>query len=116
MSYGSAHDVKILRCDHSFAKIKTVNFFILFAQQLTTVLRFFRINDPYRLLGIGVLLILISMALFIDPITITLSELKGIGLGEALNHEKSLYSSLFTDSPPLSAWFLGWMEWILVDH
>lgn len=112
MPYGSAHDVKILRCDHSFAKIKTVNFFILFAQQLTAVLRFFRINDPYRLLGIGVLLILISMALFIDPTPITLSELKGLGLGEALNHGKSLYSSLFTDSPPLSAWFLGWMEWI----
>lgn len=87
-------------------------FLFYLRNNLTAVLRFFRINDPYRLLGIGVMLILISMALFIDPTAITLGELKAIGLGEALNFQKGLYSSLFTDTPPLSAWFFGWMEWI----
>ncbi len=76
------------------------------------LLRFFRMNDPYRLLGILVILILVSMALFIDPIGILLSDLKSIVLGEALHDGKTLYSKLVTDSPPLAAWFFGLVEWV----
>jgi hypothetical protein len=74
------------------------------------LLRFFRINDPYRLLGILVVLILISLPLFIDPVNITLDELKMFVLGEILNQGRSLYAEVLTSTPPLAAWISGWVE------
>jgi hypothetical protein len=74
------------------------------------LLRFFRINDPYRLLGILVILILISLMLFIDPVELMLDELKMFVLGETLNGGKSLYTGVLTNTPPLFAWFAGWFE------
>lgn len=74
------------------------------------LLRFFRINDPYRLLGILVVLILISLPLFIDPVNITLDELKMFLLGETLNQGKTLYAEVLTNAPPLAAWMSGWFD------
>jgi len=76
------------------------------------LLRFFRINDPYRLLGIFVVVILISLPLFIDPVRITLDELKLFVLGEALNQGKSLYAEVLTSTPSLAAWISGWIDLI----
>lgn len=77
------------------------------------LLRFFRINDPYRLLGILVVLILISLFLFIDPVDVMLDELKMFVLGETLNDGKSLYTDVLTNTPPLFAWISGWFEMLL---
>ena len=74
------------------------------------LLRFFRINDPYRLLGILVVLILISLPLFLDPVKLTLDELKMFVLGESLNQGMSLYAEILTSTPPVAAWMLGWVE------
>lgn len=74
------------------------------------LLRFFRINDPYRLLGILVVLILISLPLFIDPAQLTQDELKMMVLGETINQGHSLYTALLTNTPPLAAWISGWVE------
>lgn len=74
------------------------------------LLRFFRINDPYRLLGILVVLILISLLLFIDPVEVMLDELKMFVLGETLNDGKSLYTDVLTNTPPLYGWISGWFE------
>ncbi len=76
------------------------------------LLRFFRINDPYRLLAIFILLALIGLGFFVDPAATTLAELKAMVLGEALNSGKSLYSDVHTSVPPLAAWFYGWEEWL----
>lgn len=76
------------------------------------LLRFFRINDPYRLLAIFILLLLIGLGFFIDPMATTLSELKTFVLGEALNNGKSLYTQVHTSQAPLSAWTFGWLEWM----
>ncbi len=77
------------------------------------LLRVFRVNDPYRLLGILVALILISLPLFIDPAELTLNELKSMVLGEALNDGKHLYSQLFTNTPPLASWIFGWIDFVV---
>lgn len=74
------------------------------------LLRIFRVNDPYRLLGIFILLIVMSLALFVDPVGITLTELRSAVLGESLNTGKSLYSQLLTNMPPLAAWVFGWID------
>lgn len=76
------------------------------------LLRVFRLNDPYRLLGIFILLILVSLGYFIDPVEVTLVELKSMVIGEILNDGNALYSELFTSTAPLTAWFYGWIEWL----
>jgi hypothetical protein len=74
------------------------------------VLRFFRFNDPYRLLGVLLILIVIALPLLIHPAATTLQELKSIVLGEALNDGKSLYIHLVDDIAPFAAWFAKWIE------
>jgi hypothetical protein len=77
------------------------------------VLRFFRFNDPYRLLGVLLILIVIALPLLIHPVAVTLQELKSIVLGEALNDGKSLYIHLVDDTAPFAAWFAKWIEAVL---
>jgi hypothetical protein len=76
------------------------------------LLRLFRINDPYRLLGIFALLVVLSFWFFIDPAALTLNELKSIVLGESLTNGKSLYAELFTNTAPFASWVFGWMEFL----
>jgi hypothetical protein len=74
------------------------------------VLRFFRFNDPYRLLGALLILIVIGLPLLIHPAEVTLQELKSFILGEALNDGKSLYIQVVDDAAPFAAWLSGWVE------
>ena len=67
------------------------------------LLRFFRINDPYRLLAVLVAIILLSLPLLINLMPITLQELKMMLLGEVLNQDKSLYAQVWDNTPPLTA-------------
>ncbi|MCX8492441.1 MAG: hypothetical protein ORN54_15395 [Cyclobacteriaceae bacterium] len=73
------------------------------------MLRFFRLNDPYRLLVLLLILFLFSLPILMDPIA-TIQELKSFLLGEALNTGKSLYIQLIDDTAPFSAWFFKWLE------
>jgi hypothetical protein len=76
------------------------------------VLRFFRINDPYRLLGVLIILLLISLPLMIDPAAMTLSELKARILGEAFTEGKKIYIHVYDNTPPLAAFCYGVMNWL----
>lgn len=77
------------------------------------LLRIFRLNDPYRLLGIFFVLVLASLGYFIDPTEVTLIELKGRVLGESLNAGQTLYSELITNSAPLAALFYRLIEFLV---
>jgi hypothetical protein len=74
------------------------------------VLRFFRINDPYRLLAVLIILIGISLPLFIEPSAITWQELKALVIGESLNRGNTMFTSLVDDTAPLFAWSEGWLD------
>jgi hypothetical protein len=76
------------------------------------VLRFFRINDPYRLLAVLIILVLIGLPLMIDPAALTLSELKARILGEAFTEGKKIYIQVYDNTPPLAAIFYGVMNWL----
>lgn len=76
------------------------------------MLRFFRYNDPYRLLAVLIILIAISLPFFISPAGITWPELKDLVLGEALNGGKSIYTGIVDDTAPIAAWFHGWTDFI----
>jgi hypothetical protein len=76
------------------------------------VLRFFRINDPYRLLGVLIILVLAGLPFFIDPANLTIAELKGFVLGEAVADGKTMYTEVFDDTAPLASLFFGGMSFI----
>ncbi|HEY5824752.1 MAG TPA: hypothetical protein VIT44_10325 [Cyclobacteriaceae bacterium] len=76
------------------------------------MLRFFRINDPYRLLGVLIILILIALPLWIDATALTWPELKSRVLGEAISGGKPMYIQVYDDTPPLTSVFFGLMDWL----
>lgn len=74
------------------------------------MLRFFRINDPYRLLAVLIILIGISLPLFIEPSATTWQELKAMVIGESLNQGNAIFTALVDDTAPLFVWSEGWMD------
>ncbi|HLZ17146.1 MAG TPA: hypothetical protein VKQ08_08900, partial [Cyclobacteriaceae bacterium] len=76
------------------------------------MLRFFRLNDPYRLLVILILMTAMAMPVFLHPMPITAPELKDMVLGELLNSGKSMYLQVIDDSPWLAAWFAKTVEFV----
>ena len=76
------------------------------------LLRFFRINDPYRLLGLLILLVILSLPFFIDPAPITMQELKGMVLGEAIREGKLMYIQVVDSTAPLTASLFGLINWL----
>jgi len=68
------------------------------------LLRYFRINDPYRLVGLLVIIILIYLPVFLDNPGITTTELKSIVVGEKMSEGAVPYVTLIDSTSPLSAW------------
>lgn len=66
---------------------------------------FFRINDPYRLIGLFIILLVVTLPLFIKPVPPSIPELKTIAVGFKVQEGFNLYQNLITDTPPLAAWF-----------
>jgi hypothetical protein len=71
------------------------------------LLRYFRINDPYRLIGLLVLFTIVCLPFFIDPPETNKVELHGFLLGEKVSDGFRLYTEIIDDTPPLAAWFYG---------
>ena len=76
------------------------------------MLRFFRTNDPYRLLGVLILLVGMSLPILIIPMPVTIPELRDIVLGELLNSGKTIYIQIVDDSPWVAAWIAGVTEFL----
>lgn len=66
------------------------------------MLRYFRINDPYRLLSLLVLMILASLPVWIDLPEMTAQEIKDMVVGERVTN-RILYVDLIDRTPPLLA-------------
>ncbi|HTJ50212.1 MAG TPA: hypothetical protein VL443_12195 [Cyclobacteriaceae bacterium] len=74
------------------------------------MLRFFRINDPYRLLGLLVILILLYIPFFINGPALTVPELRSMLVGERLLDGSVPFSSLTDSTGPISAWFFALID------
>lgn len=68
------------------------------------MIRYFRINDPYRLVGLFILLLLMYVPLFILDDQITVPELKSLLLGEKQNEGYRMYEEVVDNTAPLAAW------------
>lgn len=73
------------------------------------MLRFFRINDPYRLISLLALLVLAGLPLLIDLPSATMQELKDLVLGEQVG-SKTLYVEIIDRTPPLLAVLDGFLN------
>ena len=76
------------------------------------MLRFFRINDPYRLIALLVILILLALPFFIDPASVTLAELRSFVIGEAIHSGKLMYIQVYDSTAPLASAFFWLADWI----
>ncbi len=76
------------------------------------MLSYFRINDPYRLVGLLVIVTLLTLPLFIDTPEVTVTELKSFVIGERVNNGYTLYHETIDSTPPLTAWFYGLFDMV----
>lgn len=76
------------------------------------MLRYFRINDPYRLIALLIILLIIYLPLFLDPPQITEPELHAMLIGEKLNEGSFMYREIADNTGPLSAWFHALMYYL----
>jgi hypothetical protein len=76
------------------------------------LLRYFRINDPYRLLGLLAILVVVSLPVFLNMPGITYPELKSILVGEKVRAGHTLYTELVDSTAPLAGWISGLFDFI----
>lgn len=75
------------------------------------MLRYFRINDPYRLIGVLVLMVLAGLPLLIDLPSLTIREINDLVVGEGIG-SSVLYVDLVDRTPPLQALLGGVMHFL----
>lgn len=76
------------------------------------MIRFFRANDPYRLVFVLAALVLIRVTYGFIGLPLSMPELKGLLLGEWLASGFSMYSETFDYTAPLSAWTYQAMDFL----
>ena len=76
------------------------------------MLSFFRINDPYRLLVIFFLLLLLRVPVFISDALLTLPELNYMLVGERISGDSRLYADVWDSMPPLSALVYAFIDFL----
>ena len=67
------------------------------------MLSFFKINDPYRLISVFILLLAIRLPVILDPESLTLLELKWMLVGEKMGNGSTVYLDIIDDTAPFSA-------------
>ena len=74
------------------------------------MLQYFRVNDPYRLLGLLAILLVFFIPILVDPPDLTYPELRSIVVGEKVHDGNVLYIELVDSIAPLAAWFNGLID------
>lgn len=87
---------------------KNLLYFVIF--KVFSLLQYYRINDPYRLLGTLVIFLLIALPQFIDLPSLTYPELRSLIVGEKVHEGASLYTELVDASGPLAGWFNAFLD------
>ncbi len=76
------------------------------------MLNFFRLNDPYRLIGVFILLVICRMPFWLGQGDILIPELRWMLAGERMSDGFMMYYEIWDYISPLSAgtyWILDWM-------
>lgn len=73
------------------------------------MLTFFRINDPFRIIGVLTILIMIRAPYILNDLSITIPELNWMLIGSRMSEGNRLYQDIWDSIAPLSAviyWFV----------
>lgn len=73
------------------------------------MLGFFKVNDPYRLVGILLILVLIRLLFFWLGVPIMVPEIKWLLVGEKLTEGGTMYRDVWDNTPPLAASIYYWL-------
>jgi hypothetical protein len=76
------------------------------------LLHYFRINDPYRVIGLLIVLLLLYLPVLIDVAPITYPELKTMIVGDKVLEGSALYTEIVDSTPPFTGWFFAVVNWI----
>jgi hypothetical protein len=76
------------------------------------MLRFFRFNDPYRLLFVLALVVALGIKAEFEFPSITIPEWKGIWVGEMMASGKRMYSQVWDSMPPATAFTQYVLDWL----
>lgn len=74
------------------------------------MLKFFRINDPYRLLLVFMTMMAIGAAYIVVYPGLTVPELASMVTGESMRSDYKLYAEILDPTPFLSAHMFGWFD------
>ncbi len=74
------------------------------------MLTYFRVNDPYRVIGVFILLILIRLPYLLYGAPITIPELNWMLVGETMAEGNTLYSGVRDNIGPLAALIYSFIE------
>ncbi|MDW3209022.1 MAG: hypothetical protein R8N23_04100 [Reichenbachiella sp.] len=74
------------------------------------MLTFFKTNDPYRLIGVFLLLLVIRVPMFISGVPMILPELKWLLIGERLGSDDyTMYQDVWDYTAPLAVFVYKWL-------
>ncbi|MCS7004352.1 MAG: DUF6427 family protein [Cytophagales bacterium] len=68
------------------------------------MLKFFRINDPFRVIYIALLLLVFRLPFWLSENRLTVAELSWLTLAEKLNSGAVMYADIWDKTPLLAAW------------
>lgn len=71
------------------------------------MIRFFKINDPFRLIFLLLILLVVGISVFIKGFPITYPELKFLLIGEKVSMGQLMYVEIWDQLSPFSALFFG---------
>lgn len=80
------------------------------------MLSIFKINDPYKILVVFIIAIMIQLPVFISGINITLPEIEWHTLGNKLVNGGELYVDIYYPIGPLSAQVYRFLSYIMPDN
>lgn len=69
------------------------------------MLSLFRINDPYRLILLFIVLLALRMPYWLSPESLTLEEINWLIIGQKLAEGKVMYRDVWESVGPLTSWF-----------
>jgi hypothetical protein len=76
------------------------------------LLHYFRINDPYRIIGLLIVLLLLYLPILIDVPSWTVPEFKTYLAGEKILQGYALYTELIDSTAPFTGWLFAVINFI----
>lgn len=86
---------------------------LFYGLNLKLLLRYFRINDPYRLIGLLIISGILFIPAIVDSPPVGIPELRSILIGEKVSEGAAPFVGIVDRTGPLSSWFYGLVDLIM---